>query len=210
MIILEENNTLTAIQHIFCALYQTVTKPSDNELLKESTLTLELNDPEPPIRIQIVDNKLVSHHDYSQYFIDSQRLLELECEYWTNEFFNKDRLHSVINYLRKYPDSKRAILLLWEDGQRDLSKNAACMTYAYFRKKFDAITLNVHMRANNAYNCIYIDIDSLRAVHKFVADSLNLKMGPYIHFVDSLHFYAKDEMLINNAYFSYEHRNINQ
>lgn len=200
MITIKSNSELNAIRSIYINLFNYKVQPSDNELFKEDTLSLELISELISERIYIKDNKLDTDFEYDKYFENGYRIAKSECSYWTKELFESGKVEELVSYLKDNPDSKRAILLLWKGEQRDLTQSAACMSYAFFRKDYDALNINVHMRANNAYSCILIDIDTMRALQEYIATLLNLKVGKYSHFVDSLHFYNKDLNSIKKYY----------
>ena len=200
MIHIKTNNVLKSFRLSFLLLYESTYIPSDNELLKEDTLSMEINEKSTPKRIVIKKESVVNNFNYDKYFKNGQNIAKAECKYLTREIFQNKQVSKIIKYLRQYPDTKRAILFLWKDKYRNLEKECPCMSYAFFRKDYDKLNVNVHMRANNAYNLILIDIDTLRAVQKYIATNVGLKIGKYIHYVDSFHFYKKEKYLIEKKY----------
>ena len=204
MISIKETNTIKAVKKTFISLYEENMNPSDPELLKEDTLSLELLPHDNEYRIYLKDNKLQINPLYDNYFQNGFDLAKLECEYWTDELISSGKVKDIISYLRLNEYSKRAILLTWKDEQKDLTKPAECMSYAFFRKSYNTLNINIHMRANNAFNYMLIDIDTMRIIQKYIAGQLNLEVGNYTHFIDSLHFYTKNKIDIDKLYFKWK------
>jgi thymidylate synthase len=70
-----------------------------------------------------------------------------------------------------------------------------CNTQKYFRLRDGKLELHSHSRANDAYRLLLLDMQLASCIHHEAAKRLDVEMGTYIHFSDSLHFYnqyAKD------------------
>ena len=66
--------------------------------------------------------------------------------------------------------------------------------------------MHSHMRANNASFLLFMDMRILMGVQSFVARKLDVSVGSYVHFIDSLHIYEAEryhviqqEKLISHA-----------
>ena len=115
-----------------------------------------------------------------------------ELAYWNAQFFAQKKLADLIAYLRAFPLSKRAILILWKDEHRDLSKNAPCEIAIFFRLKDHALEMHTHMRADNASFLLFMDMRVLTGIQAHVARELGVSIGTYIHFIDSVHIYVAE------------------
>lgn len=126
-------------------------------------------------------------HTSFKYPRNSQRVIDQEFKHYQNLF--KNRLSDIIAYLKNNSFSKRAIMDVWSDTQRDLNNRAECLVYLLFRKTSNGLDMHVHMRANDAINKSLVNFHIFAAIHKFVAESLNCEVGTYYYFVDSYHIY---------------------
>jgi len=124
---------------------------------------------------------------------------------WRNHFSQDyrvlDQLKIIIRRLSKDPDDRRCVLQMW-DASYDLNVNKVdvpCNTHVYFkiRDVYDATQVNkytLHMtvccRSNDiiwgAYGANAVHFSML---HQYVADCLDIEMGPYIQISDSFHAY---------------------
>ena len=194
MIHIKASSEFDAFKQIYVQLLHLNSRPSDEELLREDVLACEIKKDKTNNRL-ILDEEgnFKVNYGYSKYIKDGNHFAQEECVYWQKEFFDSGKLPEVIDYLKENKYSKRAITLIWKDEYMDLSRGASCISYAFFRVDGDKLNMNVHMRANDAYRCMLIDIDTLNAVQNYAASKLGLKVGIYTHFVDSLHFYKLAE-----------------
>lgn len=194
MINLTSTNEFDAFKSIFTQLLFSNQKPSDSELIRESTLSCEIIKSITNERILIDgDGTFSTSFNYSKYVQDGDKFAQEECIYWHKEFFESNKIPEIIEYLKENTYSKRAISMIWQDKYMDLNGGASCISYAFFRIDNGKLNMNVHMRANDGYRCLLIDLDSLNALQKYVADKLKLEVGTFTHFVDSLHFYKLAE-----------------
>lgn len=132
-------------------------------------------------------------------FVDP-KLIEIEKEYWREELFLNGQVDGIVEYLREYPLSKRAIILLWKDQYRNLSDKCSCTTSIFFRRKGDELEVHTSVRANNASFFLFLDSSFIIAVQEYVASKLGLKMGDYVHFINSLHMYKSEKELVEKTY----------
>lgn len=206
MIYIEADSLQEAYKKTFIELLNEKDDSSDPEIYKENVATIEIainnND-----NFRIEGKKFILKEDYSRSFpYIGRELIDKELIYWETSLLKKNNLSKVIAYLKKDPLSKRAIILFWEDKYRNVNGKSVCEIASFFRTKCEYLDMHTMMRANNASFLLYMDMDILTSVHKVVADSLGLKTGRYIHFINSLHFYnneldnikQQDKLLQNN------------
>lgn len=62
------------------------------------------------------------------------------------------------------------------------------------------LDMNCHMRANNAYKILLMDLHVETNLHEYVSRKLGLEKGTYHHIVDTLHFYHREKKEIDNLY----------
>ncbi|MFC1697274.1 thymidylate synthase [Nanoarchaeota archaeon] len=157
-------------------------KSYDKELKKEIILLFEIDSPSKANPISY-DGKIFSTNKKIKF-----NKIELKVMSHYKELFNKN-IKWIINYLQKSPYSKRAILTFWDKKFSRLNIRAPCTTSIFFRLDGKNFNMNVHMRANDINNKMLLNLLLFSALQKYISDELNLKVGKYIHFVDSAHIY---------------------
>lgn len=117
-----------------------------------------------------------------------------ETKYWERELILNNRINDIVNHLKKNPESRRAMISIWNDAYREnLSMGAACIYAFYFRVGLEEdLEMHTHARANDLYNCVYVDLQFVNFIHRLIASRLGLRTGKHVHFVDALHIYKKD------------------
>ncbi len=105
-----------------------------------------------------------------------------------------------MEHIKNNKTSRRAIISLWDNRFRDnLSVGSACTHNFYFRVKLkNVLEMHTHARANDLYNCVYIDLQFINFIHHLIAGKLGMVVGKHIHFIDALHIYKKDLNKIEN------------
>lgn len=145
---------------------------------------------EPLMRIK--DGKFHSEFSYEQFIPGGNELMKMEIDHYNNLFFANIRLDYLITHLRKNPYSKKAIINFWKYNYSERT-DIPCVIYASFKKRNDALDMSCHMRANDAFRLLIMDIHIMTTIHQHVSDLLRIKKGSYHHLVDSLHFYKRDK-----------------
>lgn len=191
--------TEAVTKRAYLALYHSQTPVSDPLILKEDAAVLTINHENAPNPHFKVENH---HYTYTfnleAYFpsVSRERIME-ESQYWTKALYKTKVKQKVINHLKKNKHSRRALISLWKPSHfKNLERSGACITQLYFRVKKGCLEFHTHARANDAHNCLLMDLHMMTTIHAWVADNLNLKVGKHIHFVDALHFYKKDKKSI--------------
>ncbi len=105
----------------------------------------------------------------------------------------QDQLHNVITLLRTNPTSRRAVIQLFnaEDIERR-HKEIPCTCTLQFLIRRNRLHMLTTMRSNDAYLGLPHDIFCFTMFQEVVARTLGIGLGPYKHFVGSLHLYDRD------------------
>ena len=102
----------------------------------------------------------------------------------------------IVWELTKYPDSRRAVVSMWEtsrDTPSDLTNpDKPCTLSLQFLIRDGALHLIVSMRSNDAWLGMPYDMFCFMAIQRLAADLLDVRSGTYVHNVGSLHLYEKD------------------
>lgn len=122
---------------------------------------------------------------------------------WRNHF-GTDQLKNLVKLLKKDPNSRRAVLAMWdplEDSERVMtSKDVPCNTTVYFK----VLGKSLHMTVCNRSNDIIWGCYGANAVHmsfmmEFVAQSLGLEVGTYTQISNDWHIYEPHFPLLDGV-----------
>lgn len=150
---------------------------------------------------KITKDKFEYYFDYKKYFpYVNKSLIEKEERHWEDVILKEDKLVKLVDYMKKNRLTKRAIIDLWEKPFRDPQLTVPCLVYLFFRRGDGFLHLHSHFRANNLLFLFVMDMQAMKSIQEYVADKLGLKIGRYVHFIDSLHFYKREMPKIKKQY----------
>jgi len=107
------------------------------------------------------------------------------------QFAPKSGWQSVVDTLKKDPDSRQAISLVWreEDMHKTDTKDYPCTVYLHFLIRDNKLCMISNMRSNDVWLGIPNDIFCFTMLQELMASELGLDMGFYQHNDGSLHMY---------------------
>lgn len=109
-----------------------------------------------------------------------------------------DQLNAVIERLAEKPDTRRAVIQLFNAEDLDAEyKDIPCTTTFQFVVRKDHLHMMTHMRSNDAYLGLPHDIFCFTMLQEIVATELGYGLGKYKHSVGSLHLYDKHFVAAN-------------
>jgi len=126
-------------------------------------------------------------------FSDDGRVFNAAYGYRIRHQFGFDQLTAVIEHLRLNPNSRQAVVQLWDAN--DLTKDTldrACNTQMVFSIVKGELNLLVNNRSNDFWwgyagaNAVHFTI-----IQEFIAIALGLKVGTYSTVSNNLHLYTK-------------------
>jgi len=105
-----------------------------------------------------------------------------------------DQWQSVITQLREDPDSKRAVIQIFDSTELSIPENpdVSCTLGIQYLLRENALHSIGFMRANDVYRGLVSDIFSFTMLQELMANQLDVEVGSYTHMVGSLHLYDKD------------------
>ncbi|OLF18468.1 thymidylate synthase [Actinophytocola xanthii] len=105
-----------------------------------------------------------------------------------------DQWQNIIRTLREDPDSKRAVIQIFEAYELTVPDNidVACTLALQFMIRENALHCVGFMRANDAFRGVVSDIFSFTFMLELLAGQLGLSVGTYTHQVGSFHVYESD------------------
>lgn len=113
--------------------------------------------------------------------------------------FHIDQLERAYEALSNNPDSRQIVLQIW-DGTVDLpsvngspsSEDIPCNIVSMLKVREGALEWTQIMRSNDIFRGLPYNFVQFTTVQEIMAGWLNLKVGSYNHFSDSLHLYEQD------------------
>jgi hypothetical protein len=163
----------------------------DKKVAKEARAVLEVSNFDGKEAAFIKKGKITFDFDYSVYGDDNNNKMKEECEYYYDIIFGSGKFEKSLKMLKEDSSNKKAIITINEEPKPKNGK-IPCMTCLYPRIINGRLNLACHMRANNCYRLLLVNMHINQAIHREFARKLNLPIGNYYHFVDSLHIYKKD------------------
>ena len=129
-------------------------------------------------------------------FSDDGQTLSGAYGYRWRQYWHKDQLELLITHLKNEPNSRRAVLQMWDikDLEKIVShpksKDIPCNTQIYFKIQAGHLQMTVSCRSNDIIWGTY----GANAVHfsilqEYMAARLGVPMGTYYHLSDSFHAY---------------------
>jgi thymidylate synthase len=104
-----------------------------------------------------------------------------------------DQLGRVAELLRADPDSRRAVIQLYDPGRDAAGHNDVPCTLGFcFYLRQGRLHMLTSMRSQDAWTGLPYDLFCFTTVHELVADWLDAGLGEYHHHVGSLHIYEAD------------------
>lgn len=200
MIILKAKTPKELYLKAFGEVYKLPDLKGDPKNYKDASAVLILEDYEQDEGVIWDDSGFHSSFDYSKYIKGGKEQIKIEAEHYNKEFVKSGKLESFFKYFQRDETTKKALINLWDNDHLDPDKPFPCLTYVWFRKMDDTLHMNCHMRANDAYKILIMDLHVGTSLHFYVANKLGLKRGVYRHFVDTLHFYHRNRVEIERLY----------
>lgn len=110
--------------------------------------------------------------------------------------FNIDQLDKAYESLKLNPDSRQVVLLIW-DPKVDLPKNGGkpnsddipCNICSLLKVRKGKLYWTQVMRSNDLIRGVPYNILQFTSLQEILAGWLNLKLGEYTHYSDSLHYH---------------------
>lgn len=105
----------------------------------------------------------------------------------------KEQLPLVIDILRRDPDSRRAVLQIW-DWPRDLgvaTNDAPCNTLLFLKIRQGALNIHVANRSNDLlWGMMGANVVQFSMLQEYIAEKLGVTVGTYHQTTDSMHAYT--------------------
>jgi thymidylate synthase len=104
--------------------------------------------------------------------------------------------------LRRDPDTRQAVATIWRPDELT-TRDTPCTLTLTFSVRHGLLELKVHMRSNDLVLGVPYDWFMFSRLQLAMAQVLGVRPGPYVHHVDSLHLYERDDerarTMVHNA-----------
>ncbi len=110
---------------------------------------------------------------------------------WTNPRGEKiDQIASVIEQIKKNPDSRRLIVSAWNPGEIDQMALAPCHAFFQFYVADGRLSCQLYQRSADYFLGVPFNIASYALLTMMVAQVCDLKLGDFVHTFGDLHLYT--------------------
>ncbi len=101
----------------------------------------------------------------------------------------RDQIVPIIDELTKDPDSRRAVMTIYEGRYRKDLLNVPCTCSLQFFVRNEKVELTVYMRASDIWWGVPYDVFQFTMLQELIAIGLGRRMGKYVHIAGSGHLY---------------------
>ena len=113
-----------------------------------------------------------------------------------------DQLEEAYNALKNAPENRQTVLLYWDprkdfprEGQRQ-SKDIPCNVCSLIKIRKNKLEWTQIMRSNDIIMGLPYNFVQFTSLQEILAGWLDVELGNYVHYSDSLHFYERDKNFI--------------
>lgn len=117
----------------------------------------------------------------------------------TTGALERNQWQMVIDELRKDPDSRRAVMHIRTIDDGFDARDVPCTLSLQFLIREGALDLIVHMRSNDLVLGSCYDVPAFTLMQEVMANDLDVSLGRYYHFANSLHVYSRHYEMARSA-----------
>lgn len=101
-----------------------------------------------------------------------------------------NQLNDMINKLKKNPHTRRAQAITWKPLADSYYINTPCLQRIFMRIIDDKLNMQTTWRGRDLFRAWGANVNGMIQIQKKVAEELNVELGHYLDFSDSLHIYG--------------------
>jgi len=162
--------------------------------------------------LEIVDNECVKNHQkliHSEKISDEgltwklKNLVEFNLNKKITEQLGIDKIpigvikfpkinqiEYIIQKLKQKPYSRRAQAITWRPLVDPFHSDPPCLQRIYMRVKNEKLIMQTTWRSRDLFRAWEANVNGMIRIQKYVADQLNVEVGHYLDFSNSLHIYG--------------------
>ncbi len=106
------------------------------------------------------------------------------------QFPRINQIDYIIKTLRQTPYSRRAQAITWRPLVDPFHFDPPCLQRIYMRVKNNKLIMQTTWRSRDLFRAWEANVNGMIHIQKYVAEELNLEMGHYLDFSNSLHIYG--------------------
>lgn len=103
-----------------------------------------------------------------------------------------NQIDNIIKKLKENPNTRRAQATTWRPYVDPYSEDPPCLQRLFFRIKNEKLIMQTCWRSRDLFKAWAPNVNGMIRIQKFIADEMNMQLGEYIDFSNSLHVYGKD------------------
>ncbi|MGV9171312.1 MAG: thymidylate synthase [Promethearchaeia archaeon] len=106
------------------------------------------------------------------------------------QFPQTNQIEYIIDKLGKSPYSRRAQAITWRPLVDPYHNDPPCLQRIYMRIKNNKLIMQTTWRSRDLFRAWEANVNGMLRIQKYVADKLEVEMGHYLDFSNSLHIYG--------------------
>ena len=101
-----------------------------------------------------------------------------------------NQIEYIIRKLKEKPYSRRAQAITWRPLVDPFHIDPPCLQRIYMRIKNERLLMQTTWRSRDLFRAWEANVNGMIRIQKYVAEALNVEMGHYLDFSNSLHIYG--------------------
>jgi len=101
-----------------------------------------------------------------------------------------NQIDYIINKLKEKPYTRRAQATTWRPYIDPYSEDPPCLQRLFFRVKNDELIMQTCWRSRDLFRAWEANVNGMVRIQKYIAEELNVGIGHYLDFNNSLHIYG--------------------
>jgi thymidylate synthase len=138
----------------------------------------------------------IRYKKYKAIIFKILRLLRIKRKLHNIEFPSINQISLIIEGLKKSPISRRIQAITWKPFVDPYNSESPCLQRLWFRVKDGKLISEASWRSRDLWSAWQSNVNAVMRIQEQIARELNVEIGEYIDFSNSLHIYGKD---INKA-----------
>lgn len=128
--------------------------------------------------------------EYNLSEIKSERIADEKIPIEILEFPRINQIEYIIDKLRESPHSRRAQAITWRPLVDPYHDNPPCLQRIFMRIKDERLIMQTTWRSRDLFRAWEANVNGMIRIQKYVANQLEVEVGHYVDFSNSLHIYG--------------------